>query len=560
MIKAKDRFIILAGLFYMYGGASLISAVQLFTGLDASRETIRNAGVSYDFATSFSFSPENLITFISPGFFGDITNFDYWGRWYFWEVTAFISITGLILALYGVIYGDREKKKFYLYIIIILFILSLGKYTPLYKILYDFLPFFDKFRSPCKFMLQISLFAVMLSAIGLDHLIKTGKTPVKFSLFLLISGIFAGIVSLFLRHISKATDPEMIVKFTDFICRTGESFNPLIYHNVVFMREAGCFAFKSLLISSVIIIILSLLFYLTKYSRKVTCLIALLAIIEIFFFARNSLETFNPVGTELPVLEEFAAFHSGDYRIANYGSPDLALYTGLNHIWGYDPTPLKRYAEFMASIHGSNPDDPGGFSLPSSYMINSLYGMLRCKFILLSGPANTLNISEIKSLTPLERFHLTGRYRVIKERDKIFSAIKDPAFKPEEEVILEEMPDPEPEGTEGTVKIRDSSTDHIIIEADIEESTILLITDTYSKDWHARGLPGSSQTEYRVMPADYIFRAIPLSRGHHIILLEYRPIAFRIGLWVSVVSLILYIILLLIYVTGKRGLQRKKRA
>ena len=48
-------------------------------------------------------------------------------------------------------------------------------------------------------------------------------------------------------------------------------------------------------------------------------------------------------------------------------------------------------------------------------------------------------------------------------------------------------------------------------------------------------------TIYQVLPADYCLRGIPLGRGHHEILLEYRPVAYVVGRWVSLASLFLYL-------------------
>ncbi len=43
-----------------------------------------------------------------------------------------------------------------------------------------------------------------------------------------------------------------------------------------------------------------------------------------------------------------------------------------------------------------------------------------------------------------------------------------------------------------------------------------------------------------VMPADYVLRAIPLQAGDHRIRLEYRPIAFVIGKWTSLVAWLMF--------------------
>ena len=137
---------------------------------------------------------------------------------------------------------------------------------------------------------------------------------------------------------------------------------------------------------------------------------------------------------------------------------------------------------------------------------------------------------------------LVDQYNLIQDRDRIFSEMVDPAFDPRKTVILETRPDPEPVKSKekGSVTVTDISTDQMIIEADLHAPTILLVTDSYSEGWRARGLPGSIQQRYEVMPANYVLRAIPLRAGHHYLSLEYAPSGFRIGKWISLFSVILY--------------------
>ena len=136
-----------------------------------------------------------------------------------------------------------------------------------------------------------------------------------------------------------------------------------------------------------------------------------------------------------------------------------------------------------------------------------------------------------------------SRYQIKKTRDDIFALLKNSDFDFRNELILESAPSPEPDpqGAEGQVKIIDSSSDHLTIEAHLPSAALLLVTDTYSKDWHATPLAGSSQPIYNVMPADYCLRAIPLGAGDHKLRLEYLPSSFVIGRMTTCVGLILFL-------------------
>ena len=78
------------------------------------------------------------------------------------------------------------------------------------------------------------------------------------------------------------------------------------------------------------------------------------------------------------------------------------------------------------------------------------------------------------------------------------------------------------------------------ITAEAPKNAILLITDTYSKHWHATALAGSSQQKYEIMPGDYLLRAIPLAAGTHRLRLEYRLSGFVAGAWISLAAVAFY--------------------
>jgi hypothetical protein len=166
-----------------------------------------------------------------------------------------------------------------------------------------------------------------------------------------------------------------------------------------------------------------------------------------------------------------------------------------------------------------------------------LHAMLRWRYAFIAAQDGD-HIFTAKSFMP--RLQLIQDYRVIPGRDAIFQAMTSPAFDPQQQVILETQPIPAPISfpEKGTVTIADSSPGQLTIEADLPHPAILLITDAYSNGWHARPLEGSAQRAYEVLPANYTLQAVPLSAGRHHIQLEYMPSAYQAGKWISLVSII----------------------
>ncbi|MBW2601742.1 MAG: hypothetical protein JRD47_07440 [Deltaproteobacteria bacterium] len=540
MVKAKQRVRIFLGLLSMYAGASVLGAVQLLPAIQVAGESIRSGGLSYEFAARFSFPPENLITFFAPCFFGNETTIPYWGRWYLWEMFLFVGVTGLMLAVYGSFCGKRSIRRFSVAMVVTLIFLALGAYTPLFGILHGSIPGFDKFRGSSKFIFQASLFITMLAGIGFDHIARHGIIKRKTVVAILIVGMILGTAAVCIRNSAEEPNDTGWWRHAMYqVYDTSQSYLPQEhYRDPQFVRKAGFLASRSLMVGAGICVLLSFLLLLLGTSRKLPYVIAILAMAEIFVFARMSLSTFHLSSIRSPKIEKMLASHPGDYRIFNPKRPDAAMSMGVNDIWGYDSVVLKRYAEFMTFTQGNPPNEASQYV--EFTRLHRLYKMLRCRFSFIPTKGKGGKVEVIESEDVMPRLQLIQDYAVMKDRDEIFDIMEGPSFDPRQKVILETHPQPEPVVSEkkGTASVIDSSSDHLTVEADLPGPAILLITDTYSDGWNARALPGSSQQEYVVMPANYILRAIPLSRGYHRIRIEYKPLTFQIGKWVSMGSFV----------------------
>ncbi len=134
-------------------GAAAIGAMQLWTGLQTEVEGTRHGGLPFAFAAMFSFPPENFITLMVPSFFGNLTQVPYWGRCYLWEMSLFFGLSGLSLAIFGAGF-TTPRRTVWLAMVAILLLIAVGNHTPLFAILFRFVPGFDHFRSHSKFALR----------------------------------------------------------------------------------------------------------------------------------------------------------------------------------------------------------------------------------------------------------------------------------------------------------------------------------------------------------------------------------------------------------------------
>jgi hypothetical protein len=536
LVKAPRRASLLLGLGSIYLGAAALTAVQLLAGLQAVSESARSGGAPYSFAAMFSFPPENFLTLLVPSLFGSMG--DYWGRWYLWEMSLFIGVTGLALALYGAVCGSRDMRLFSVSMVLILSILALGAYTPLFGLLYAFVPGFGSFRANAKFIFLVAMFAVMLSGVGLDDLLNNPRWRRRLALILGISGLLVGAVGLWIQISASFGSNGTWGQVMSAIAATQQSYlPPAQYEAQAFISEAGLAAAKAVFYCSMTCVLLSLLLWRSHFSPRLVYLIPLIAALELFVFARSNRPTFDLETTRLPLLQQFYDDHPGDYRVLIPPNPNSAMMTGSQDLWGFDPGMLKRYAQLMALTQGRDPDAVTQ-NLELS-RIHPLFKMLRTRYFLVS-EGGKQGLEEIPS--PLSRLELIQDWVLLPQRDRIFAALNHPGFDPRQQVILETTPDPAPvKGkAKGSATVTETGTDYLIVEASLPAPAILLITDNYSSGWRAVALPGSTQEHYDLLPANYVLRAVPLSAGNHHLRIEFAPLGFRIGKWISLVSLIFF--------------------
>lgn len=142
---------------------SLMASAQLLPTYEFSQQSARAGGVDETFFTQFSFHPYYLGLLVAPFLRGNpYPNTSV-------EVTAYVGLVPLLLALYGVL-GKRDRESlFWIGLGLGAVILAFGGYTPLYPALRG-LPFFNLFRVPARFLFPFELSLVMLAARGFDAL------------------------------------------------------------------------------------------------------------------------------------------------------------------------------------------------------------------------------------------------------------------------------------------------------------------------------------------------------------------------------------------------------
>ena len=138
----------------------------------------------------------------------------------------------------------------------------------------------------------------------------------------------------------------------------------------------------------------------------------------------------------------------------------------------------------------------------------------------------------------LPRAFVVRQARVIQDDESIIVAMQEESFAPDREVILSRgtavTSNGEAKGDE--VAILSYEPERVSIGADLESPGYLILTDAYYPGWKA--LVDGQPAE--ILRADYYFRAVYLEQGDHVVEFIYDPVSFRVGLVVSLVSLLVF--------------------
>jgi len=554
---ARRKYVML-GLLTIPAGSLLLTAFHVFPVFMASRELVRSAGVATGFAAMFSFPPENLVTLVAPFFFGDILDFPYWGRCYLWEMCLFTGVSGFFLALYGALSGERRTRQGLIAMIMILMILALGAHTPLFKVLFEWLPGFNKFRGTSKFIFFVSLFWILLAGYGLDRLIRQEIPSRKFCVIPLTAALILGGMAAWIFSTATATTTGSLGGgIVQFVAGSGESYFPFsLFKNNLFLAEAGRFSALGLGVAAGSCLIVAGLLFLSRSSRRSIYVLILLAVIEMFTFARLNRPTFAYNDLRISQFKEFYQAHPGDYRVLSHVNANTAMSTGAQDIWGYGPVAMGRYVQLMAWTQGADPDRATTYLKIHHY--HPLFKMLRLRYIITPGEKGE-TIQEYPDWMP--RISLVQDWRVAGSRNEIFQELGKQTFDPRRMVVLEKAPwfdkrtmsggprilslsKNKPASVNSQVKsnakntyaVLDTASDNFTIKANLAMPAMLLITDNYSRGWRVLSLNPSLQLQYEIMPANYTLMAIPLAAGEHLLRIEYRPLPFIIGVWVAAIA------------------------
>jgi len=517
-----------------------------------------SGGLNYDYATNWSFHPFETLNYFVPSFFGFQTPY-YWGWMPFTETTVYIGIVPVFLGILALAYKRNRYTIFFALFSLLILVISFGKHLPLlYDLLFNYLPYFNKFRAPSMILHLMPLTFGMLAAYGFAafaELRDSGKEIqlAKLRKALQIAlGIIGGILVIGfltkgavyeslsgfmfekegdlqqLQQQYGAQAPQVLEQLKSY------RFDLLWKDYVKFALIAGAVLGLSLV-------------YLKRRVRSFTygfglvvILIVDLMIIDIGFIEpkpRTDVERrFTPDMTVRMLKSDTTL-----YRIFPLGGlfqDDTWMYHTLQSIGGYSPAKLRIYQEMIDSClyRGWDPAFP-----LNMHMVD----MLNVKYVLAQGrlPEERFSLVQFdqnkntatylnRSLMP--RAWFVENVQVARNKSEVFATMNSPQFDPRRDAVLEREPAVRREKSDSTaVRIVAYGAQHIVLEAFCSQQALLVLSEIYyPAGWFA--FVDGAQTD--IYKTNYILRSVVVPPGEHRIEFRFEPPLYIAGLRITNVA------------------------
>jgi hypothetical protein len=533
-----------------------LSAVEFLPLLSFAQVSERAEGVSYEFATNWSMPPEEIITYLIPGFFGlRRLNYDddeprllpYWGRMPFTQAGRYFGILPFLFVILGLCFV-RNKHVLTLSILAgIVLLLGMGKYIPTYKFLYDYVPGFNKFRVPQMILFLFAFATSGLAGFGSEWLFadlsETKEKRLRIFLVVLVTiCLLSWIIAIWLPQLKDV----VITYFHEAFSR--KEGTPEIaatrFQNIV----SGLLLFNIML--SLAVFIFGLRLGKTIRIRWVVAALILVFIVDIWIFNAHYIDTV-PLEGSIYIKENdairYCLKNPGLYRILpmtdtpdEYSTFNKYVYYKLFSVAGYEAVGVQYYNEYLRNMA----------------LGSRLIDLLNIKYIILPKGVTFDN-------TPVAVGKTVGPYKVVMDADavllenpnylprvfpvhylyvpkkpeEILPTLSHPAFNLREVVILEEYPNVQlsPENipsNQSTATITYYFNRTIQVKATMATEGFLVLSEKYDPGWKAyvNGRPT------RIYKANYTFQALYLPKGEHVVTFAYQPTQFILGFGLTTIT------------------------
>lgn len=548
-----------------------------------------DGGNTYEYATMWSFIPQDMKTFIVPNFYGfgkleyNPSDFKhqilpqalgnrtiklptYWSDKTSEDAPAYMGILVLLLAIIGIIHFRKDVFVMFLAVLsLFALFLSFGNTISfIYDIFFNIVPFFNKFRAPSMALVLMHFSFPILAGYGLAAIIqwknnqsKTSNNLLYFYLgssgLLLLSALFySGIFAdSYMNELQSSTGFKRVLYMfsglpQQYMGSFSKEFAEFVYSNMI----SDWFRVGFIAIISALLVWLFVKGKLKKEIFLIGFIILLLS--DLWVVGKRSYEYKKEKSAQAKFIEyDWVKFLQSDkekFRIYEQGvfqSPNAAAYHKLESVNGYHSAKLRIYQDLLdVGSRGSTSDMSNPF----------LWNLLNVKYLIFPKEIPGLKLAYKSSDTPVHiyenssyqsRAYFTNSYEV-SDAKAIVSKYSsgNELYNPDEIAYLEKEIPTEIDNIDSTnsVEIVEYKNELIKLKANASGNNLLVLSEIYYPNGWTAYIDGQETEIYKT---NFAFRSIVVPKGEHEIEFKFTVDKFQFGKIASLSTNIILILLLL---------------
>ncbi|HEY7066753.1 MAG TPA: YfhO family protein [Chloroflexota bacterium] len=544
-----------------------LAAPQLLPAYELIQWTARSGRLPWEFATDASLPPWHLPGLALPELFGSGAG-TYWpGPWWHWhERTAYVGLLPLVLLPLGLARPRVPWVRYCAVLALVGLVLALGRYTPVYGWLYDWVPGYGSFRDPARHLVLSALAVALLAGRGVDRLAAgRGRLGVMAALLgIVVTGALVAVVAV------QAADrgaPAVVPLLRDWGL-WGQSASPPNRSEtemgaaVLLLVGRAC---SLAVVAAAIAMIVVLLGRRCAPGWRAALLVGAV-FVDLSLFSWRYLQEPLPIVPGLPFgapEAQFAAFFGEDnvarlrqqgglWRVAVLGkgstvAGNAGYILGVPLAIGLDPLLPRRYAELVAQIDGVPLDAFAHVAVFLDNRPSALWPLLNARYRLVPRPGAVgadlpagFDLEERPEALP--RAFVAATVRLAPSADASLAALADPSFDPARVVVLEAgLDDPagalaglaqDASSPATRVEVQHYEPGDVTVAADAPAGGALVLLEAWHPGWQAL-VDGE---DARVYPADHAFMGVALPPGSHQVRFRFRSLWWGVGLVVMLAT------------------------
>lgn len=316
-------------------------------------------------------------------------------------------------------------------------------------------------------------------------------------------------------------------------------------------------------------------FYIAIRNKKLMIpILWLLLVIHItdLSYAFFKFNPFVPASYMYPphAVSEYLSKQKTPQRFWGYGTAaidaNIATYVRIYSPDGYDPLYPKWYGEFIGAAKNGQLIRTFANTNRSDASVSSGFGetdfqnnRFRRQILRALGVSTILDrvengttektfppgkytltpVSDWRVFTDMESpsiVRIATSSTIARTKEEFERAFFHPSFDPASQVLYNDPSLPSLAGT-GNVTVTAYTSNMVEASTDTQGATMMVVANTYYPGWTAY-IDGQPTSLLRV---NWTMNGVAIPSGKHIVRLLYEPVSFRIGLWVSAFSIVLFI-------------------